>query len=305
MIDLGPDDVVLTTMSSTIRTICRGGARTRVVHVRALPEGHSTSTTSIGCSPSTPGESVLLAVTGASNVTGVVPPVHDLAERVHAVGGRILVDAAQLVAHRPVDMRPHDDPGRLDFLALSGHKMYAPFGTGALISRRDGFLPRPHQPGGGTVRAVTVDEVRWADLPDREEGGSPNVVGAVALAAAAGRLTTIGLDRIAAHEQALTGYAMAQLASVPGLTIHGPTSEDATLSRRSASCRSRSTVWRRATLPPSSVTSTASVCGAGVLRPALCRTPAVAPAGGDAGRGGDRRCRRHGADQSGRLQRHR
>ena len=94
----------------------------------------------------------LLAVTGASNVTGVVPPVHDLAERVHAVGGRILVDAAQFAAHRPIDMGAHDDPGHLDFVALSGHKMYAPFGTGALIGRRDGFA-RPTAPARRRHRA--------------------------------------------------------------------------------------------------------------------------------------------------------
>ena len=92
------------------------------------------------------GRIALLAVTGASNVTGVVPPIHDLAERVHAAGGRILVDAAQLAAHRPIDMRPHDDPGHLDFVALSAHKMYAPFGTGALIGRRDGFAAAPTTP---------------------------------------------------------------------------------------------------------------------------------------------------------------
>ena len=226
-IDLGPDDVVLTTMLEHHSNDLPWRARTRVVHVRALPDGSLDLDDLDRLLALHAGRVGLLAVTGASNVTGVVPPVHDLAERVHAAGGRILVDAAQLVAHRPVDMRPHDDPGHLDFLALSGHKMYAPLGTGALIGRRDGFRSRPHQPGGGTVRAVTVDEVVWADLPDREEGGSPNVVGAVALAAAAGRLATIGLDRIAAHEQALTGYAMAQLAAVPGLTIHGPTGDDA------------------------------------------------------------------------------
>jgi cysteine desulfurase / selenocysteine lyase len=226
-IDLGPDDVVLTTTLEHHSNDLPWRARARVLHVRALPDGSLDLEDLDRLLARHAGRVGLLTVTGASNVTGVIPPVHELAERVHAVGGRILVDAAQLVAHRPVDVRPHDDPGHLDFLALSGHKMYAPFGTGALIGRRDGFLPRPHQPGGGTVRAVTVDDVVWADLPDREEGGSPNVVGAVALAAAASRLATVGLDRIAAHEQELTTYAMARLARVPGLTIHGPTGADA------------------------------------------------------------------------------
>jgi selenocysteine lyase/cysteine desulfurase len=104
--------------------------------------------------------------------------------------------------------------------------MYAPFGTGALIGARASFLPHPSQPGGGTVRAVTTDDVVWADLPDREEGGSPNVVGAVALAAAASRLATIGLEQIAEHERALTAYGVERLARVPQLTIHGPSVPD-------------------------------------------------------------------------------
>src|SRR5918996_292270 len=180
------------------------------------------------------GRVALLAVSGASNVTGVVQPVHRLAEKVHAVGGRILVDAAQLAAHRPIDMRAHDDPSHLDFVALSAHKMYAPFGTGALIGRRDSFRGRPDHAGGGTIRAVTVDDVAWADLPDREEAGGPNVVGAVALAAAMRALREIGLDRIAAHEAEITRYAMDRLAGVPGVTLHGPTGASESVERDAA-----------------------------------------------------------------------
>ena len=110
-IHLGPDDVVLTTMLEHHSNDLPWRARTRVVHVRALPDGSLDLDDLDRLLALHAGRVGLLAVTGASNVTGVVPPVHDLAERVHAVGGRILVDAAQLVAHRPVDMRPHDDPG--------------------------------------------------------------------------------------------------------------------------------------------------------------------------------------------------
>jgi selenocysteine lyase/cysteine desulfurase len=164
------------------------------------------------------GHIALLVVTGASNVTGVVPPVHLLAEMVHAAGGRILVDAAQLAAHRTIDMRAHDDPGHLDFVVCSAHKMYAPFGSGALVAPRSAFGRVPEQPGGGTVNAVTTDAVMWADLPDREEearcdrrrrgGHAP--------------LTEIGLDRIAAHEIELTRYATSRLSEIAGLRIHGP-----------------------------------------------------------------------------------
>ena len=226
---LDPGSVVLTTMLEHHSNDLPWRARGEVVHVRALGDGSLDEEHLDQLLARYAGRIGLLAVTGASNVTGVVPPVHDLAERVHTVGGRILVDAAQLAAHRPIVMGAHDDPGHLDFVALSGHKMYAPFGTGALIGRRDGFGDRPHQPGGGTVRAVTVDDVVWADLPDREEGGSPNVVGAVALAAATARLAEAGLDRIGAHDRALVAYATARLAAVPGVRLHGPVGEGAVL----------------------------------------------------------------------------
>jgi cysteine desulfurase / selenocysteine lyase len=169
------------------------------------------------------GRVALLAVSGASNVTGVVQLVHQLAEKVHVAGGRILVDAAQLAPHRAIDMRAHDDPGHLDFVVLSAHKMYAPYGTGALVGPRCAFAQMPDHAGGGTVNAVTTQTVAWADLPDREEAGSPNVLGGVALAAATRTLTQIGLYRIAAHERELTRYAIDRLTQVPGLRIHGPT----------------------------------------------------------------------------------
>jgi selenocysteine lyase/cysteine desulfurase len=219
---IAPGSVVLTTMLEHHSDDLPWRTRAPVVHVRALPDGTLDLDDLDRLLALYAGRIALLSVTGASNVTGVVPPVHDLAERVHAVGGRILVDAAQLAGHRRIDMGAHDDPRHLDFVALSAHKMYAPFGTGALVGRRDGFGPSPHQPGGGTVRAVTVDDVIWAPLPDREEGGTPNVVGAVALAAATARLAEVGLDRIAAHEQDLAARAMDRLAAIPGLTLHGP-----------------------------------------------------------------------------------
>jgi selenocysteine lyase/cysteine desulfurase len=100
--------------------------------------------------------------------------------------------------------------------------MYAPFGSGALVGSRTGFSAIPDHRGGGTVHAVTVDDVAWADLPDREEAGSPNVVGAVALAAAAETLTRIGRDCVAAHESELLRYASTRLTAVPRVRLHGP-----------------------------------------------------------------------------------
>ena len=217
-----PGSVVLTTMLEHHSNDLPWRAQSRTVRVPAQPDGTLDEDCLDELLAEHAGRVALLAVAGASNVTGLVQPVHRLAEKVHAVGGRILVDAAQLAAHRPIDMRAHDDPGHLDFVALSAHKMYAPFGTGALVGRRDWFRGEPDHAGGGTIRAVTVDDVVWAELPDREEAGSPNVVGAVALAAAMAALRKLGLDCIAAHEAELARYAGARLANVPGVTLHGP-----------------------------------------------------------------------------------
>src|SRR6185295_4766440 len=219
---VGNDAVVLTTLLEHHSNDLPWRGRFRTVHVGARPDGALDLEHLDRLLGEHAGRVALLAVSGASNVTGVVQPVHLLAEMVHSVGGRILVDAAQLAGHRPIDMRSHDDPTHLDFVVCSAHKMYAPFGSGALVGPRDAFGPAPDQTGGGTVHAVTTDDVVWAGLPDREEAGSPNVVGAVALAAATRALAEIGLDRIAAHEIELTRYASRRLSRLPGLRIHGP-----------------------------------------------------------------------------------
>jgi cysteine desulfurase/selenocysteine lyase len=166
----------------------------------------------------------LVAVSGASNVTGTINPIHRIAERVHAAGAEVLVDGAQLAPHRAIDMRPDDDPGHIDYLVLSAHKMYAPYGTGALIGRRDTFLQGdPDMVGGGTVDMVTLDQVQWAGLPDREEAGSPNVVGAVALAKAIQCLQRMGMETLAEHEAHLTAYLLERLLRVPGVRVFGNT----------------------------------------------------------------------------------
>jgi len=126
----------------------------------------------------------LVAVTGASNVTGEVLPLAEIARIAHEAGARIVVDAAQLAPHRRVDI----ESAGIDYVALSGHKLYAPFGSGALVGRRDWLdVATPYLAGGGAVQRVTAAgtgtaaEVSWAPAPHRHEAGTPNVPGAVAL----------------------------------------------------------------------------------------------------------------------------
>ena len=174
----------------------------------------------------------LVAITGASNVTGFLPPVHRLAEKAHAAGAQILVDCAQLAPHRPISIGTLDDPAHLDYVALSAHKMYAPFGAGALIGRRDTFeTGAPDYSGGGTIEIVTLDSVEWSAPPERDEAGSPNVVGAVALAAAVKALQSIGMTAIADHEAELTAYTLERLQSIGGVRIYGDPNPASTSSR--------------------------------------------------------------------------
>lgn len=169
----------------------------------------------------------LVATTGASNVTGFLPPIHEMAGLAHDHGAKILVDCAQLAPHRAIDMGAPGTRDRLDFVAISGHKMYAPFGTGALIGAKEDFEAcAPAHRGGGTIEIVTLDEVHWAAPPERYEAGSPNVVGAVALAASIRVLSGVGMDRIAAHEKELTSYAIRRMAELDGVTLYGSRDPD-------------------------------------------------------------------------------
>ncbi len=166
----------------------------------------------------------LVAVTGASNVTGLVTPIYDVAQLAHRYGAQIFVDAAQLAPHRRISLEGDGRPDtHIDYLAFSAHKMYAPFGSGALVGWRQTFgKGEPLEVGGGTIRIVTLDRVVYADAPDSEEAGSPNVIGAVALGAAIDWFLETGIDRIEAYESELARAAWHELQRVPGVRLYGP-----------------------------------------------------------------------------------
>ena len=164
-----------------------------------------------------------MAVTAASNVTGCVSPVRRIARLAHRYGAKLLVDAAQLAAHRPLHMGAPDAEDAIDFLVFSAHKLYAPYGSGGLIGPRDFFRDGPPAVvGGGTVQLVTQDEVLWAEPPELEEAGTPNLVGAVALAKSLRLLGKIGMERIMAHERRLLERLMQGLAAMPEVRLWGP-----------------------------------------------------------------------------------
>jgi len=168
------------------------------------------------------GKVKLVAVTGASNVTGFISPIREIAAITHHYGARLLVDAAQLIAHRPVSMGTPKDPECIDFLVFSGHKMYAPFGSGVLIGPRECFTKDvPFPPGGGSVDLVTMNEIVWASVPEKYEAGTPNLIGVIALSKAVQTLQSLGMENIAEHERELTGKALRLLSRIQGIKISG------------------------------------------------------------------------------------
>ena len=144
-----------------------------------------------------------VAITGVSNVTGIVNPIHKIAQLAHQYGALVVVDAAQMAAHVPIRMSGNTDASmNLDVLAFSGHKVYAPGSPGVVVARRSLFSDvEPAEVGGGMVKEVSVDRYTVADhFPDREEAGTPNVSGAIGLAAALYTLKKIGMENVWVEE---------------------------------------------------------------------------------------------------------
>ncbi|MCJ8173648.1 aminotransferase class V-fold PLP-dependent enzyme [Clostridium botulinum] len=163
----------------------------------------------------------LVTIAGASNVTGYINPIYDIAKLVHEFGCKILVDGAQLVPHCKLSMKPHDSLEHIDYLAFSAHKMYAPFGIGVLIGPKETFeRGDPDYKGGGTVNVVTKDYVLWTDPPEKDEAGTPNVMGVIALAKAIDTMTGIGMKNIEIYEQDIFDYAFRKIAQIPDIKIY-------------------------------------------------------------------------------------
>jgi cysteine desulfurase/selenocysteine lyase len=164
----------------------------------------------------------LVAVTHVSNVLGTVNPVQDIAARAHAAGAVVVVDGAQAVPQRPVDVKAID----ADFYAFTGHKLYGPTGIGVLYGRRELLDAMPPFLGGGDmISSVDFESSRWNDLPWKFEAGTSPFAEATALGTAVGWLTGLGMEAVHAHEADLTGYALERLAELPGVRIFGPALE--------------------------------------------------------------------------------
>lgn len=173
----------------------------------------------------------LVSVTGASNVTGYLNPIHKIAALAHKYGAKILVDGAQMVPHTTVDMKGFDTPEHIDYLVFSSHKMYAPFGTGVLIGPKKDFKEgNPFVQGGGAINLVTHKRVEWGEPAGKDEAGTPNAMGVVALTAAIKTLQSVGMDNIYKIEKDLYDYAISHMKNIPGIKLYSDPSKEDTIS---------------------------------------------------------------------------
>jgi cysteine desulfurase/selenocysteine lyase len=160
----------------------------------------------------------IVAVAHVSNALGTINPVDEIIRLAHDRGIPVVIDGAQAVAHMAVDVHAMG----CDFYAFSGHKVFGPTGIGVLYGRAALLedMP-PYQGGGDMIRSVTFEETHYNDVPYKFEAGTPHIAGVVGLAAAIEYLTSIGLDRVAAHEHELLAYGTAALSEIPGLRLTG------------------------------------------------------------------------------------
>ena len=160
----------------------------------------------------------LVAIVHLSNVLGTINPVQQMIATAHRRGVPVLIDGSQAVHHMTVDVRALD----ADFYVFTGHKLYGPTGIGVLYGKERLLeeMP-PYQGGGDMIKSVTFEKTTYNALPYKFEAGTPNIAGAIGLAAAVDYVTGIGRDRISAHERELLAYGTAELSEVPGLTLIG------------------------------------------------------------------------------------
>ncbi|HEL2575350.1 TPA: cysteine desulfurase [Streptococcus suis] len=153
-----------------------------------------------------------------SNVLGSVAPIKEIAELVHAVGAYLVVDGAQSTPHMAIDVQDLD----VDFFAFSGHKMLGPTGIGVLYGKQE-LLEQmsPVEFGGEMIEFVYEQYATWKELPWKFEAGTPNIAGAIGLAAAIDYLNDIGMEHVQQHEEELIAYIWPKLQAIPGLTIYG------------------------------------------------------------------------------------
>jgi cysteine desulfurase/selenocysteine lyase len=168
----------------------------------------------------------LVAITQLSNALGTITPIENMIRDAHSAGAKVLVDGAQAIAHTAVDVQALD----CDFYAFSGHKIFAPTGIGVLYGKREllDAMP-PYQAGGDMIKVVSFSGTTFNELPYKFEAGTPNIAGAIGLGAALEYVSSVGIDKMAAHEAALLNYGTEKLEQIDGLKMIGTADNKASI----------------------------------------------------------------------------
>lgn len=218
---LGPgDEVVITQMEHHANLVpWQQFAKERGFVVRRIPIKADYSLDMDAAKSVIGPKTKVVSVTLASNVLGTVSPVAEISALAKAFGATVVVDAAQAAGHMALDVKKLG----CDFLAFSGHKMLGPTGTGVLFGTKASLAAlEPYQYGGDMIREVSWEDSTWNEVPWKFEAGTPNIGGVIGLGAAVDYVRLTGLDRIIAHEHAITALILEKLAAVPGVRIIGP-----------------------------------------------------------------------------------
>lgn len=219
-----PDAVILCTQMEHLANDLPWRSKFCVVYAKVDKTGRLDLNDVEDCLAKYQGKIRLVAVSGASNVTGLMNPVYEIAAMAHRYGAEILVDGAQMVPHCAIDMRSHNCMEHIDYLVFSAHKMYAPFGVGVLIGPKRSFeCGSPYLKGGGAIKLVTADSVEWDDPPYRQEAGTPNVIGTIAMLKAIDCLVKLDMKKIHAREQEILAYMTEKMRKIKGICLYGYT----------------------------------------------------------------------------------
>jgi selenocysteine lyase/cysteine desulfurase len=216
---LGRDDVVITTVAEHHANLLPWSAAASCRYVECGKDGTFDTEDVVAALDQRP-RPALLAITGASGITGWMPPLRDIIDAAHRLGVPVLADVAQLAPHRRLT-------ADADFLVWSGHKMYAPFGIGVLIGPRRVLTGNSRH--GAATGVLEPEEAMWADAAQLETDGSPDVIGAVAMHAAMDTLGDVGWPAISAHEHRIAASMRRGLAAIPGIHLLGPSADTQTL----------------------------------------------------------------------------
>lgn len=216
------DQVVLTTKMEHMANYLPYDARLKTVLIDVLPDGNIDLEDYKYKLELYQGKVKFVCVTAASNITGIVTPIYTMAELAHQYGGKIFVDAVQLIPHKPFDMKPHNSPEHIDFLAFSSHKFYSGLDGGALIGAKE-FFDRylPLEFGGNVTEFVNTKKVILRDSPRRYEAGYPNTVGIISMGVALKFISRIGINNIENIESSLYEHLLDGLKQIPNIILYG------------------------------------------------------------------------------------